>query len=64
MFDRTHDAAVRNAAFDWLRAQADLPGDVLPQTLLAAGFTLDGVRVPLLGLQGIFKPKVLSAATR
>ncbi len=62
MLDRAHDAAVRNAAFDWLRARADLPGDVLPRTLLAAGFTLDGVRVPLLGPQGIFKPKVLSAA--
>ena len=56
------DAAVRNAAFDWLRAQVDHHGDVLPRTLLAAGFTLNGVRIPLLGPQGIFKPKVLSAA--
>ena len=62
MFDRTRDAAVRNAAFDWLRAQVDQHGDVLPRTLLAAGFTLQGVRVPLLGPQGIFKPKVLSVA--
>ncbi len=64
MFDRTRDAAVRNVAFDWLRAQVDQHGDVLPRTLLAAGFTLQGVRVPLLGPQGIFKPKVLSAAPR
>ena len=62
MLDRTRDAAVRNAAFDWLRAQVEHHGDVLPRTLLAAGFTLNGVRVPLLGPQGIFKPKVLSAA--
>jgi len=33
---------------------------VLPRELLATGFALDGVRVPLLGPQGIFKPKVLS----
>ena len=62
MLDRTQDAAVRNAAFDWLRARVEHHGDVLPRTLLAAGFTLNGVRVPLLGPQGIFKPKVLSAA--
>lgn len=62
MFDRAQDAAVRNAAFDWLRARVDQHGDVLPRTLLAAGFTLNGVRVPLLGPQGIFKPRVLSAA--
>lgn len=37
----------------------DLRGDVLPRELLARGFELDGVRVPLLGPQGIFKPKVL-----
>lgn len=35
-------------------------GDVLPRTLLAEGFRIDGVRVPLLGPQGIFKPHVMS----
>ena len=59
MFDRTHDARVRSAAFDWLSDQVARHGDVLPRTLLAAGFVLDGVRVPLLGPQGIFKPQVL-----
>ncbi len=62
MFDRTHDAAVRSAAFDWLREQVDHHGDVLPRTLLAGGFPFRGDRVRLLGPQGIFKPKVLSAA--
>ncbi len=59
MFDRTHDARVRSAAFDWLSEQVARHGDVLPRTLLAAGYVLDGVRVPLLGPQGIFKPQVL-----
>jgi putative restriction endonuclease len=54
------DARVRSAAFEWLSAQVGAHGDVLPRQLLAEGFVLDGVRVPLLGPQGIFKPQVLS----
>lgn len=59
MFDRLQDARVRGAAFDWLVAQVDEHGDVLPRSVLAVGFDLDGVRVPLLGPQGIFKPRIL-----
>lgn len=62
MFDRTWDATVRNAAFEWLKAQVATYGDVLPRTLLAKGFTLEGARIPLLGPQGIFKPRVLRDA--
>lgn len=62
MIDQQIDQRVRMAAFQWLRAQADLHGDVLPRAILAEGFDFDGVRVPLLGPQGIFKPRVLSAA--
>ena len=62
MFDRARDAAVRNAAFEWLRAQVDSVGDVLPRSLLARGFTWEGRRVPLVSPQGIFKPQVLSDA--
>lgn len=54
------DARVRAAAFGWLTEQVDRHGDVLPRHLLAEGFVLDGVRVPLIGPQGIFKPKVLA----
>lgn len=35
---------------------------MLPREVLAAGFSLDGARVPLIGPQGIFKPQVLSEA--
>jgi len=58
--DRLLDARVRTAAFNWLSEQVGLYGDdVLPRGLLAQGFELDTFRVPLLGPQGIFKPKVL-----
>jgi putative restriction endonuclease len=50
------DQRVRLAAFQWLRAQMDVHGEVLPRSILAEGFLLDGRRVPLLGPQGIFKP--------
>lgn len=59
MFDRTQDSRVRAAAFDWLSDQVGIYGDVLPRNLLAQGFVIDGKRIPLVGPQGIFKPRVL-----
>jgi len=53
------DAAVRNAAFEWLTQRVDFHGDVLPYEELRQGFGFRGERVPLLGPQGIFKPRVL-----
>src|SRR5436853_112489 len=41
MFDRAHDARVRAAAFEWLREQVAVHGDVLPRTLLPKGLTID-----------------------
>ncbi|MFO0985142.1 MAG: HNH endonuclease [Planctomycetota bacterium] len=35
---------------------------MLPRSVLASGFVLDGARVPLVGPQGIFKPQVLRHA--
>lgn len=57
----TDDRWIRSRAFDWLAEQVSFHGDVLPRELLAAGFALNGVRVPLVGPQGIFKPKVMLA---
>ena len=54
------DAEVRIAAFDWLRRKVEALGDVLPRGMLAEGFDIRGQRIPLLGPQGIFKPKVLA----
>lgn len=39
----------------------DVHGEVLPRSLLAEGFAYAGTRVPLLGPQGIFKPRILTA---
>ncbi|MGE5550420.1 MAG: HNH endonuclease, partial [Bacteroidota bacterium] len=62
MLDRSSDARVRSAAFAWLAEQVAIHDDVLPRSILAEGFNLDGVRVPLVGPQGIFKPKLLHEA--
>lgn len=61
-FDRTSDARVRAAAFAWLEDQTRIHGDVLPRATLENGFVLDGARVPMVGPQGIFKPRVLQEA--
>ena len=58
-FDRDNDTRLRNAAFDWLTRQVSIHGDVLPRTILAQGFELDGQRVPVIGPQGIFKPRLM-----
>jgi putative restriction endonuclease len=61
------DHSVRIAAFDWLKEQVAVHGDVLPSSLLAKGFVFDNRRIPLVAPQGIFKPQVcrypLSIAT-
>ena len=62
MLARDRDTTVRNAAFEWLRVQVTAHGDVLPRAVLAEGFKLQGARVPLVGPQGIFKPRVLADA--
>lgn len=59
MFDRSHDAQIRTAAFEWLSSQVSIHGDVLPWAQLSKGFQWEGQRVPLLSQQGIFKPAVL-----
>jgi putative restriction endonuclease len=51
------DRRIRLAVFDWLTRQREELGEALPRDLLVS-FTLDGVRIPLLGPQGIFKPAV------
>jgi putative restriction endonuclease len=53
------DYRVRLAAFDFLREQLAVKGEVLPRQVLAAGFEFQGQRVPLIGPQGIFKPAIL-----
>ena len=56
------DTRLRLAAFEWLTAQTAIHGEALPRSLLEEGFQFDGVRVPLVGPQGIFKPRLLPDA--
>jgi putative restriction endonuclease len=60
---RQSDRAVRLAAFRFLEEQVRLSGEegAIRRSVLARGFVLDGERVPLLGPQGILKPRVLDA---
>lgn len=55
------DARVRLAAFRFLDEQRQLASDegVLRRRILVEGFVHEGQRVPLMGPQGIFKPRVL-----
>jgi len=54
------NARIRAAAFAWLAEQVARYGDVLPRNVLEQGFQFEQQRVPLLGPQGIFKPRVLA----
>jgi len=55
------DARVRLAAFRFLEEQVRLAGEdtSIRRDVLQRGFTYEGHRVPLLGPQGIFKPRIL-----
>lgn len=53
------DLAIRLAAFKWLAQQTDVHGDVLPRSLLQAGFTFGEHQIPLVSPQGIFKPRLM-----
>lgn len=55
----TLDLEIRLAAFNWLKEQVEIQGDVLPRSLLQAGFDFRGTRVPLVAPQGIFKPRII-----
>lgn len=54
-----NDLRVRLAAFDWLKKQVEIQGDVLPRAFLQEGFEFEGNRVPLVAPQGIFKPRIM-----
>jgi putative restriction endonuclease len=51
------DSRIRVRTFQWLVEQTTKLGEVLPHRLLSQGFDFEGHRVPLLGPQGIFRPK-------
>ncbi len=52
------DAAIRRAAFGWLAERIAERDDVLSWQVLQDGFEFNGLRVPVVSMQGIFKPRV------
>ena len=54
-----NDNTIRISAFNWLKEQTSLYGDVLPRNILSQGFYYNNQRVTLIGPQGIWKPKLL-----
>lgn len=50
------DLPVRIAAFEWLSERTAIAGEVLSWSTLISGFSFQGAHVPLVSMQGIFKP--------
>jgi putative restriction endonuclease len=54
-----NDLQIRMFAFDWLRNQAEIYGNILPRKILTEGFSLSGESYSLVGPQGIWKPQLM-----
>jgi putative restriction endonuclease len=50
------DGPIRQAAFDWLTDRRETNGESLTRMSLESEFLIAGIRVPLVGPQGIWKP--------
>ncbi len=50
---------IRIAAFNWLSEKRTFYDDVFPREILERGIDYMGERIPLLGPQGIFKPRMM-----
>jgi putative restriction endonuclease len=54
-----NDDLIRMAAFNWLKEQVEIFGEVLPWSLLTNGFVFNDQRIHLVGQPGIWKPQVM-----
>jgi len=54
------DLQIRLKAFDWLKTQIEIYGDVLPRDLLEQGFIFNSEHITLIGAKGIWKPKSMT----
>jgi hypothetical protein len=52
-----NDLGIRLFAFDWLKIQIEVHGDILPRKLLQEGFSLTGEKYSLVGARGILATK-------
>jgi putative restriction endonuclease len=48
---------IRLAAFEWLKGQTEILGEVIPRKVLEVGFIYQGTGITLIGPSGIWKPK-------
>lgn len=55
----SRSAAIRIQIFEWLQGRMIEKGDILSRDELSRECIIDGKIVPLLGPQGIFKPKII-----
>jgi putative restriction endonuclease len=55
-----NDFEIRLLAFDWLKQQIEIHGDVLPRNILQNGINVSGVKYGLVGPKGIWKPGPMS----
>jgi putative restriction endonuclease len=53
----TSDKKIRLTAFNWLKEQVSIHGDVLPRKLLEKGFVFEENKISLISPAGIFKPR-------
>ncbi len=53
------DTQIRLAAFQWLETQSPIYEEVFPRAILATGFSFEGMQIPLVSPQGIFRPRHL-----
>ncbi len=53
------DIEIRRQAFQWLKSQVRIHGEVLSRPVLQQGFHLQGKQIRLVGPQGIFKPRYM-----
>ncbi len=56
--DTNFDRKIRLETFTWLKDQVTFHGDILPRSVLEKGCVINGERIPLIGPQGIFKPRL------
>ncbi len=53
------DGLIRMAAFDWLKEQVRIYGEVLSWTMITNGFVFQDQRIHLAGQSGIWKPQIM-----
>ncbi len=58
-YDLEHEKRVRAAAFAWLESQVSGDDRTVSWRVIRSGFDYQRNQVPLVSVQGIFKPRIL-----